>query len=78
MATKTLTITEDAYERLAATKEENESFSEVINRITNKVSLLSMAGILSEQEADRIEQRIKNMRAKSRQKLLHIRQELQE
>lgn len=78
MATKTITITEDAYERLAAQKEDNESFSEVIGRITNKISLVSMAGILTEQEADKIEQRIKNMHQKSRKKLLEIRQELQE
>ncbi len=78
MATKTLTITEDAYERLAAHKEGNESFSEVIDRITHKVNLVSVAGLLTEEEGYRIEQRIKKMRVKSRQKLLHIRQELQE
>ena len=49
MATKTLTITEDAYGRLAALKEEDESFSDVITKITGKVSLLSIAGILTEE-----------------------------
>lgn len=76
MATKTLTITEDAYERLATAKEENESFSEAINRITGKVSLLSIAGILTEKEADRLEKSIGEIRRKSRLRLKHIAQEL--
>ena len=50
MATKTLTITEDAYGRLAALKEEDESFSDVITKITGKVSLLSIAGILTKRK----------------------------
>ncbi len=76
MATKTLTITEDAYERLATAKEENESFSEVINRITGKVSLLSIAGILTEKEAGRLEKSIGEIRRKSRLRLKRIAQEL--
>jgi predicted CopG family antitoxin len=34
MATKTLTITEDAYERLKAHKRGDESFSDVVNRLS--------------------------------------------
>ena len=40
MATKTISITQEAYDRLKMRKENNESFSEVINRITNKVNIL--------------------------------------
>jgi len=34
MATKTISITEKAYERLKAYKKRKESFSDVINKIT--------------------------------------------
>jgi len=40
MAVKTITITEGAYNSLKSLKGENESFSEVIGRITKKRSLL--------------------------------------
>lgn len=76
MATKTLTITEDAYERLAAFKNESESFSDVITKITGKVSLLSIAGILTEKEADGLERSIKALRRKSRDRLKRIAREL--
>lgn len=76
MATKTLTITEDAYERLAMMKEETESFSEVISRITGKVSLLSVAGLLTEKEADELEKKITKLRSRSRPRLERIRKEL--
>ncbi len=40
MGHKTLTVSEDAYNALRKQKRENESFSEVILRITSKSSLL--------------------------------------
>ena len=66
MATKTISITEEAYERLLAKKREKESFSDVVNRITNKVDLLSFAGILSKTEADKIEKSVSKSRTLSR------------
>ncbi|MBI2110687.1 antitoxin VapB family protein [Candidatus Woesearchaeota archaeon] len=69
MATKTISITEDAYERLCTKKHAHESFSEVINRITNKVNLSDFAGILSETEADAVLAKISKARALSRKRI---------
>lgn len=54
MATKTITITEDAYGLLAQNKIEDESFSEEITRLLTakkKKSLLDFFGILSDEVA---------------------------
>ncbi len=68
MATKTLTITEDAYERLATLKGENESFSEVIVKHFPKHSLLEIAGILSHAEAEKLRKSITEGRRRSRER----------
>lgn len=72
MPTRTISITEEAYERLKMLKEKNESFTDVVNRITGKRSLLELAGILSEEEADKMEHHIKEMRARSRERMDRI------
>ncbi len=63
MATKNISITEEAYRRLATLRRANESFSEIINQLTNKRRLLDFAGVLSEESADRIEKHIRKRRA---------------
>lgn len=77
MATKTLTITEDAYERLHAMKEESESFSEVIRRLTCKVRLTDFAGILSDEETRKVKERIRKMRESSAERMKQVRERLQ-
>lgn len=76
MATKTISITEEAYERLKTRKSEKESFTDVINRITGKSSIMELAGILSNKEADELEKHIKEMRALSRKRMDRIIEEL--
>ncbi len=44
MASKNITVTEDAYERLKAMKRENESFSDVITRLTETADPMAFAG----------------------------------
>ena len=76
MATKTISITEEAYERLASKKKEKESLSDVINRITNKVDIMSIAGILTEKEAEKLEENIKDLRKGYNKHLEKIRKEI--
>lgn len=47
MGTKTLSISDDAYQRLRAAKLEHESFSQVIQRLTGRRDLLRFAGSIS-------------------------------
>lgn len=65
MATKTLTITSEAYERLAAFKDESESFSEVINRLMGGRSWLMLKGILSTESATELRKHIKDVRTEN-------------
>jgi len=76
MPTRTISITEEAYERLKTRKEKNESFTDVINRITGKVSIMELAGILSNEEADKLENHIKERRKASREYADNIRESL--
>jgi len=62
MGTKNISISEEAYERLAALKRPNESFTEVVNRLTMKRSILELAGILSEKEGEEIRREIVELR----------------
>lgn len=73
MATKTLTITEDAYERLNVLKEENESFSEVIRRVTTRVHLSDFAGLLTHAEAKNVREKIATLRNASTNRAKAIR-----
>ena len=76
MATKTISITEEAYERLRMKKEKNESFTDVINRITGKRDIMEFAGILTDQEAEKIKEHIQKRRQASRERLNKIREAL--
>lgn len=62
MATKNISITEEAYRRLASLKHEHESFSIVINRLTGKHSLAELFGALSQDEANRLDENLVRVR----------------
>ncbi len=66
MAIKNISITTEAYERLARLKKERESFSEVITRITKKGKLDDFFGIWDKKTADEIEENIKEIRETSK------------
>ena len=73
MATKTLTITEDAYDRFYVLKEEGESFSEVIRRVTTKVHLSDFVGILTSDETKKVKEKVAKMRETSAHRMNRIR-----
>ena len=58
MAVKTIRITEDAYRRLKSRKLGDESFSEVILRLTKRRPLSDFVGILSPESAHAIRRAI--------------------
>lgn len=62
MATKNISISVEAYNRLAKLKKENESFTELVSRITRKSRLNDFFGIWSKEQADEIEENIKYLR----------------
>lgn len=76
MATKTISITEEAYDRLKARKFETESFTDVINKITNKRSIMELAGILTKDEGTKLEKYIRERRSTSRRRLSKITEKL--
>ena len=76
MPTRTISITDEAYQRLKNLKEKNDSFTDVINKVTGKRSIMELAGILSEDEGNKLERHIKDMRARSRKKMERIIDEL--
>lgn len=51
MSTKTISLEEKAYERLKRLKRKDESFTDLVNRLTKKKSLLELSGIISKEEA---------------------------
>jgi|APHM01.1.fsa_nt_gi Uncharacterized ACR, COG1753. len=61
MATKSVTIKESAYEILKSRKEENESFSDVIERIANRRPITDLTDI-SKEEGDRIADEVEKVR----------------
>ncbi|MFU8869849.1 antitoxin VapB family protein [Natronococcus sp.] len=63
MGTKTISLADDAYERLKAEKKEGESFSDVVRRLTDGVTLEEYYGTLSGDTADELEEIVTDRRA---------------
>jgi len=59
---KSIRLSDEAYERLAAHKREDETFSEVVLRLAGERSLLELAGILSDEEAETLRDAVDDRR----------------
>jgi len=77
MATKTISITEEAYERLKIRKNGSESFTDVINKITGKRPILDFAGMLTDTEASELKSNIAKARKLSIERAKSIERRLQ-
>ncbi len=72
MATRTLSVTDEAYQRLKALKGDKESFSDVILKVTKKPRLLEFAGIFSKEEVDEARRLIRESRQRSNERVRRI------
>ncbi len=73
----TITLADDAYEQLKKLKQENDSFSDVVRRLTIRQPLSSFAGLLTDDEARKVEAVVKAGRARSRARAKKLLGELQ-
>jgi predicted CopG family antitoxin len=73
---KSIRLSEDAYERLAAHKREDETFSDVVLRLAGERSLTELAGILTDEEADAMRDAVEERRARRREDLENVADEI--
>ncbi len=73
MVARTISLAEDAYQALAASKRPGESFSDVVRRLARRRSLTDLVGVVDRQAADAIARAIE---ANRRDRLARRRKEL--
>lgn len=73
---KSIRLSEDAYERLAAHKRDGETFSDVVLRLAGERSLMEIAGILTDDEADAMRAAVEERRVRRSEDLEHVADEL--
>lgn len=59
MPARTVNLSEEAYALLASVKKERESFSDTVLRLAGARSLFDVVGVLDDEQAKRVEERIK-------------------
>ncbi len=73
MVARTISLAEDAYQALAASKRPGESFSDVVRRLARRRSLTDLVGVVDRKAADAIARAIE---ANRRDRLARRRKEL--
>jgi predicted CopG family antitoxin len=69
---KSIRLSEEAYEHLDAHKREDETFSDVVLRLAGERSLLDLAGILSDEEADALRDAVDERRERRDEELEEV------
>ncbi len=69
MGAKNISISDEAYTRLAALKGSKESFTDVINRLTGRRSILELAGVLTPGEARELRAKVRDLRLASKRRV---------
>lgn len=69
MSSKNISISDEAYNKLKKFKGKKESFTDVINRLTSKATLLELRGTISKDEANSMRSSIEESRKASREKI---------
>jgi predicted CopG family antitoxin len=76
MGTRNISISDEAYAKLVALKGPRESFTDVINRLADKGSILDLTGVLSSKEAAELRSGVREVRAKSQMRLYETRRRM--
>ena len=66
MGTKTIAVSDQVYERLRSLKREEESFTDLLDRLAGRPALAELASLLSREQAAKVRQSIEQGRGRSR------------
>ena len=76
MGSKNISISDEVYLRLSELKLKDESFTELIYRLTDKTNVLDLKGIISEDEGKSLEKNIRDSRKLCKERIDRITKEL--
>lgn len=68
MTSRTVNLSQEAYDLLASLKAERESFSDVVKRLAGERSLLEIVAVLDEPQAKKLQDRIDAGRERARRR----------
>jgi predicted CopG family antitoxin len=78
MGTKNIAISDEAYQRLRSLKKPGESFTELIERMTQQKGILDLAGVLTPKEGRSMKETIGRMREQNSDRILRVAERIDE